>query len=475
MLDYFYSTKDSQEKQSPTTNNRISKTIKRQKETSKMNILYIFKQKNSFTSVLLMGLVAILLAAGLMMLNHPPVASQAQMADLTAAQGQYSNIVGTALDACGLCHTATFGFNGYGLAYASSGKDFAGIEGQDSDGDGFTNIEEILALTFPGDAASKPAPTDPTPTPPPPPTDPTPTPPPPPAGKVVLNVNLSPSALAANTFTVGDEFDVEIMAQGADASSAIYGAQFKLNYDAASLEVVAGTLQPGAKMTPNVIALTKVDNGAGMAQLAYSLQGDVPGQTGDVVVATVRFRAIGASDGVVISVPDNDLILGTKEATSIPVSNINNLTVIIVGPGGGTKATVSGQVTMPGKPDHNGATVALQGTTYSSLTDAGGNFSIVDVDEGTYTIEATAPGHLRAVCSDKAVAAPSTQLNAVALVIGDVDGDNLIDITDATTIGTDFGTNNSRSDLNGDGTVNVLDLILMAQNYGITGPSVWTC
>ena len=105
-----------------------------------MNISSIFKQKNSFTSLLLMGLVAVLLAVGLMVLNHPPAVTQAQFADLTAAQGQYSNIVGTALDACGLCHTASFGFNDYGLAYASSGKDFAGIEGQDSDGDGFTNI-----------------------------------------------------------------------------------------------------------------------------------------------------------------------------------------------------------------------------------------------------------------------------------------------------------------------------------------------
>jgi hypothetical protein len=33
---------------------------------------------------------------------------------------------------------------------------FTGIEGQDSDGDGFTNLEEINALTFPGDPTDYP-------------------------------------------------------------------------------------------------------------------------------------------------------------------------------------------------------------------------------------------------------------------------------------------------------------------------------
>jgi hypothetical protein len=38
----------------------------------------------------------------------------------------------------------------YGISYSENGKDFLAIEEMDSDGDGFTNIEEINALTFPG-------------------------------------------------------------------------------------------------------------------------------------------------------------------------------------------------------------------------------------------------------------------------------------------------------------------------------------
>ncbi|MEW6117830.1 MAG: hypothetical protein AB1553_13180 [Nitrospirota bacterium] len=67
---------------------------------------------------------------------------------------------GTAIASCSLCHTSPPDLNPYGDAYVNSGYSFRGIEGQDSDGDGFTNIAEITARTFPGNAASKPAPVD---------------------------------------------------------------------------------------------------------------------------------------------------------------------------------------------------------------------------------------------------------------------------------------------------------------------------
>ena len=50
--------------------------------------------------------------------------------------------------------------NSYGSAYGSNNRNFATIEPLDSDGDGFTNIVEINARTFPGNSASRPASTD---------------------------------------------------------------------------------------------------------------------------------------------------------------------------------------------------------------------------------------------------------------------------------------------------------------------------
>jgi len=77
---------------------------------------------------------------------------------------------GTKLDSCNTCHTTTQDaehLNPYGTDFRKANHDFGAIEQLDSDGDGFKNIDEINAGTFPGDpndnpntkAKPKPAPT----------------------------------------------------------------------------------------------------------------------------------------------------------------------------------------------------------------------------------------------------------------------------------------------------------------------------
>ncbi|MDW7733306.1 MAG: PGF-CTERM sorting domain-containing protein [Methanolobus sp.] len=64
---------------------------------------------------------------------------------------------GTRIDSCTVCHGSnTDSLNPYGTAYSGSGGNFESIEAPDSDGDGFTNLEEIDALTFPGDPSDYP-------------------------------------------------------------------------------------------------------------------------------------------------------------------------------------------------------------------------------------------------------------------------------------------------------------------------------
>ena len=70
----------------------------------------------------------------------------------------------TRLDNCRTCHGATNdeeNINPYGIAWAANNYDFAAIEGFDSDGDGYTNIDEIRALAFPGDPGDVPTPLEP--------------------------------------------------------------------------------------------------------------------------------------------------------------------------------------------------------------------------------------------------------------------------------------------------------------------------
>jgi PGF-CTERM protein len=102
------------------------------------------------------NLIAVVLLVIIMLLGSPIVS--ARPAYLDAFNQQY-DMEGTRLDTCATCHINPSGGgsrNPYGMAYAASGRDFASIEELDSDGDGFTNVKEINALTFPGDPADYP-------------------------------------------------------------------------------------------------------------------------------------------------------------------------------------------------------------------------------------------------------------------------------------------------------------------------------
>jgi len=74
---------------------------------------------------------------------------------------------GSVLDTCSLCHPGgnTKQKNAFAQDFASGSIGNhtynAALEARDSDGDGFSNLVEINARTFPGDAASKPADTTP--------------------------------------------------------------------------------------------------------------------------------------------------------------------------------------------------------------------------------------------------------------------------------------------------------------------------
>lgn len=75
---------------------------------------------------------------------------------LDDAIAQYPSINNTVLDSCSLCHSTGTNRNSYGADYDAANRNFATIENDDSDNDGFDNITEIEALTEPGDASSYP-------------------------------------------------------------------------------------------------------------------------------------------------------------------------------------------------------------------------------------------------------------------------------------------------------------------------------
>lgn len=76
---------------------------------------------------------------------------------LTAAVLRYPNIQATPLNSCSLCHSGGTNRNPYGQDFVEHSLNFEAIENIDSDDDGFTNIDEIIGIAFPGDPASVPS------------------------------------------------------------------------------------------------------------------------------------------------------------------------------------------------------------------------------------------------------------------------------------------------------------------------------
>jgi mannan endo-1,4-beta-mannosidase len=88
-----------------------------------------------------------------------PAPAQAVSSYLTSFRSRYPSAVGTKLDSCSLCHPGgnTASLNAFASDFASHNHDYAAIESLDSDGDGYNNLAEIVALTWPGDANDHPA------------------------------------------------------------------------------------------------------------------------------------------------------------------------------------------------------------------------------------------------------------------------------------------------------------------------------
>ncbi len=92
-------------------------------------------------------LIIILFLTVVFLIGAPMVAAKSSY--LTSFNQNY-NTTGTKLDSCNTCHVAGESLNPYGRASSENGRNFAAIETLDLDNDGFTNAEEINALTFPG-------------------------------------------------------------------------------------------------------------------------------------------------------------------------------------------------------------------------------------------------------------------------------------------------------------------------------------
>ena len=163
--------------------------------------------------------------------------------------------------------------------------------------------------------------------------------------------------------------------------------------------------------------------------------------------------------------------------------SVDDVGLEVCGPGGNTPVGVRGQVTLQGRADYAGTTLglALDGLTTTEplacdQTGPTGAFQCeVTAEETTGArLVATHPGYLRSEIPLSA--GLLTRSTAVELVAGDVNGDCQINLADLVTVSEAMGSQAGaaqRADLNGNGAVDVMDVVLVGLNYNRRCPTAW--
>jgi hypothetical protein len=136
-------------------------------------------------------------------------------------------------------------------------------------------------------------------------------------------------------------------------------------------------------------------------------------------------------------------------------------------------AELAGTVRLQGRTDHQG--IRISAGRFQAGTDRQGRFAL-KLPAGTYSVTAEMEGYLAAGRSDRLVDGITVELPTITLPGGDVNGDATIDLLDLVLVGGAYGTSpptDPRADVNGDGRVNLTDLVMVGGNTGKDGPVPW--
>jgi hypothetical protein len=266
-----------------------------------------------------------------------------------------------------------------------------------------------------------------------------------------------------------------------DAQS-LFGAQFQLSYDPAlltfsSVQVSgAGYFQGGQSCISDTTA-------PGLVSFYCSLAvGNTPVSARAVKLATYTFQAKSintASETTVLNLIDESVRLGAPNGINIFIDSITDDSLTIQG-----ATNVSGRVDLQGRADESGAVVDPSAGESSGInpspvtTGVWGTFSFAGLADDTYLFRIEMPRYLDAEAL-VVVSGGTLTLQPALLLGGDVDDDDVIGVADAGAIGGAFWTTpsdglwNANADINNDGRVDILDLVLMGGNYGLSS-SPWT-
>ncbi len=236
-------------------------------------------------------------------------------------------------------------------------------------------------------------------------------------------------------------------------------AEFTCTYDPAFLEV-SGITDADLFGADAVMIVNGPANGSFLVAIA--------GSNGDKAITSgpaFTFSAKALQQGQATVTCTARVSAGDQILTTI-LSNPGSLNVTV------PIGTLAGDVTAskPVTVNVYNADSSLAGTVAANPD---GTFTLA-LAPGTYTAIASAEGFLDAQGAPVITSGNTTTLSTISLLAGDIDNNDVIDQFDALTIGMGYNTGvPAAADLNNDGTINVLDLELLAANYNQSGSLVW--
>ncbi|MFZ5819754.1 MAG: cohesin domain-containing protein [Chloroflexota bacterium] len=267
------------------------------------------------------------------------------------------------------------------------------------------------------------------------------------------SVSVNPSSIAVDEtslVTVG----LTDLPEGGLAS-----VEFTCTYDATLIEVSAIT-DAGLFGTDSAMAVSGPASGMFIVALAGS-----NGQKATASGPVFTFTATGLQLGETTIACTARISTGDNTLTELQPASA---TLSVAVPEG----TLAGTV-LAYKPVTVGLYDVGAVLVTSVVANEDGTFSL-PASEGTYTAIAAAEGYLDAQGAAVITSGNTTTMPTVTLLAGDIDGNDVIDQYDALTIGMNYnGYLPTAADLNDDGTINVLDLELLAANYHQSGALAW--
>jgi len=255
-----------------------------------------------------------------------------------------------------------------------------------------------------------------------------------------------PSLVATSNIVTTDRF-------GTDSAIAINDPQ-----NGSFIVAMAGT--NGQRATTSGVVFTFNVTGLQVGQTPIGCQARV--STGDGVLTEIT--SVSSTLTILDAVPASVPISASSFA--VPAPEVYPETVPETSP------VLSGQV-FASKP----LTINLynpdNSLAASVSADSNGNFNLT-APVGSYTVVASASGHLSAQGPATLTVGESNTKASVSLLAGDIDGNSVIDQYDAMTIGMSYNSAApDAADLNNDGVIDILDLQILAENFRKSGALDW--